>query len=111
MSCVFISVLIPCAHTQLCLCRYFHDDTVAARNTWRSYATRTDVSYTISLNRWAKFLNGWTVKDMDAAGSMLECECEHELGLPEWDVLKKLRSFADVLFLKADDELSVFYTF
>ena len=60
----------------------------------------------VSLVRWAKFLDLWSVDDLNTASRMLRCGCYNDLAEKERKLLQTLRDkYADLLFLKKDDGL------
>ena len=63
----------------------------------------------MSLVRWAKFLDLWSVDDLNTASRMLRCGCYNDLAEKERKLLQTLRDkYSDLLFLKKDDGLKSF---
>lgn len=89
--------------------RYFDDGTptsVRPRAKDRDYAILKDQTNTISLVEWAKFLELWSIQDLNAAARLLRVSSFHDLAKDERDLLCTLRRrYSHLLFLKADDPL------
>ena len=89
--------------------RYCDDGSVATsdRSVDRHYAVRQDNK--VSVVDWGRFLDLWSVDDLDSAARMVKVETVHDLDRAETKLLSILRNkYAHLLFLKPDDPFKLY---
>ena len=91
-----------------CVCRYWDDGTPTStrpRSKNRHYVMRNDRKQ-VPLVPWAKFLDLWSVSDLNIASRILRAGCYHDWTEEEAQFLQLLRKdYAELLLLNPDDPL------
>ena len=88
---------------------YWDDGTRASKNPKQKYAFRKGVKPLVSENKWARFLNDWSIQDLSTATGLVRAGVYSDLNEDQREMLGWLRShYHDVLLLKEDDPLHVY---
>ena len=98
-------------HSCQMLDRFWDDTTKAQHNPKRQYAFRKGVKPLVSENKWARFLNDWSIRDLETATGMVTAGVYADLNQDQRDMLAWLRNhYHDVLLLGREDPLHSYQT-
>ena len=88
--------------------RYFADGTYAKESLNRYYALRKGTNYPFKLREWIRFLQMWSIRDLDNGARIIRAQTAKDLGDEELKLIQRLREWAGILYLKKDDPLSAY---
>ena len=91
--------------------RYWDDTTKAHYKPKRQYAFRKGTRPLVSENKWARFLNDWSITDLEVATGLVTAGVYADLNVKQRDMLSWLRNhYHDVLLLDREDPLHSYQT-